>query len=94
MRFIQNLNLGFSKDQLMIIPLNNNNIRSKIASFKQELSKNPYILLVGPIPDLPGDTASPYSGSQYLLKESAVKKLGWKILEVRGFHVIMRKKVL
>ena len=39
MRFVQNLNLGFSKDQLMIIPLNDNNIRLKIVSFKQELSK-------------------------------------------------------
>ena len=26
---------------------------------------------------LPGDTACPYSGTQYLLNESAVKKLGW-----------------
>ncbi len=26
----------------------------------------------------PGDTACPYSGTQYLLNESAVKKFGWK----------------
>ena len=31
MRFIQNRNLGFSKEQLMIIPLDDNNIRSKIS---------------------------------------------------------------
>jgi putative ABC transport system permease protein len=122
MKFIQNLNLGFSKDQLMIIPLNDNNIRSKIVSFKQELSKNPSIISTGATSDLPGemiwvtsinyegsnaqnpetmayleidkdfvktygvqlkegyqlgDTACPYSGAQYLLNESAVKKLGW-----------------
>jgi putative ABC transport system permease protein len=122
MRFIRNLNLGFSKDQLMIIPLNDNNIRSRIVSFKQELTKNPNILSSGAtsglpgemiwvasidyeesnkqMPEtmafleidkdfvrtygvqlkegyLPGDTACPYSGTPYLLNESAVKKLGW-----------------
>lgn len=123
MRFIENKNLGFSKDQLMIIPLNDNIMRSKIPSFKQELSNNPNILSAGATSDLPGemkwvtsidydgsnkqisetmtfleidkdffktygvklnegylpgDTACPYSGTQYLLNESAVKKLGWK----------------
>jgi len=122
MRFIQNLNLGFSKDQLMIIPLNDNKIRFKIVSFKQELSKNPSIISTSATSDLPGemiwvtsinyeganaqkpetmtylyvdkdfiktygvqlkegyqlgDTSCPYSGAQYLLNESAVKKLGW-----------------
>ena len=122
MRFIQNLNLGFSKDQLMIIPLNDNKIRFKIVPFKQELSKNPSIISTSATSDLPGemiwvtsinyeganaqnpetmtylyvdkdfiktygvqlkegyqlgDTSCPYSGAQYLLNESAVKKLGW-----------------
>jgi putative ABC transport system permease protein len=122
MRFIQNLNLGFSKDQLMIIPLNDNNIRSKILTFKQELTANLNILSAAATSDLPGqmiwvtsinydgqneqspstmtyleidkefintygahlkdgympgDTSCPYSGTQYLLNESAVKKLGW-----------------
>ena len=123
MRFIQNLNLGFSKEQLLIIPLNDNDIRSKIMAIKQELSKNPSILSAGATSDLPGemkwitsieyegsnaqnpetmaylkidkdfiktygaqlkegyqigDSACPYSGTQYLINESAVKKLGWK----------------
>jgi len=123
MRFIQNRNLGFSKDQLLIIPLNDNVIRSRILSFKQEILTNPGILSAGVTSDLPGemkwvasidyegsnkqmsetmayleidkdfiktygvqlrdgylpgDTACPYSGTQYLLNESAVKKLGWK----------------
>jgi putative ABC transport system permease protein len=122
MRFIQNLNLGFSKDQLMIIPLNDNDIKSKILSFKQELLTKPNILSATTTSDLPGkmiwitsinydgqneqspstmtyleidkdfvntygvhlkegylpgDTSCPYSGTQYLLNESAVKKLGW-----------------
>jgi putative ABC transport system permease protein len=122
MKFVQNLNLGFSKDQLMIIPINDNEIRLKIESFKQELTKNPSVLSAGATSDLPGqmlwvntihfegqseqapatmtfleidkdfintygvqlkkgylpgDTACPYSGTEYLLNESAVKKLGW-----------------
>jgi len=122
MRYIQNLNLGFSKDQLMIIPLNDNSIQTKLLSFKQELSTNPNILSASATSDLPGqmiwvtsinydgqneqspstmtyleidkdfiktygilmkegympgDTSCPYSGTQYLLNESAVKKLGW-----------------
>jgi putative ABC transport system permease protein len=122
MKFIRNMNLGFSKDQLMIIPLNDNNIRTKILSFKQELAKNPNILSSGAtsglpgemvwvasidyegqseqIPPtmtfleidtdfvktygvqlstgyLPGDTACPYTGTPFLLNESAARKLGW-----------------
>ena len=123
MRFIQNLNIGFSKEQLMIIPLNDNKIRSRIVSFKQELTKNPNIISAGATSGLPGemfwvasidyegsnaqnpetmayleidkdfvktygvqlkegyqigDTTCPYSGRQYLINESAVKKLGWE----------------
>lgn len=122
MRFIKNKNLGFSKDQLMIIPLNDKNIKSKIVSFKQELLANPNILSAGSVSDLPGelkwvtsidydgrnemslsvmpfleadkdfintfgvqlkegyslgDTTNPFIGTQYLLNESAAKKLGW-----------------
>jgi putative ABC transport system permease protein len=122
MKYIRNLDLGFSKDQLIIIPLNEEKIRSRLVSFKQELTKNPNILSAGAtsglpgemiwvtsidyegsnnqIPNtmayldidkdfvktygvhlkegyLPGDTTCPYSGTGYMLNESAVKKLGW-----------------
>jgi putative ABC transport system permease protein len=122
MKFTQNKNLGFSKDQLMIIPLNENLNRSRLATLKQELLANPNILSVSATSDIPGkmiwvtsifldgqneqspstisfleidkgfintfrvhliegfmpgDTACPYSGTQYLLNESAVKKIGW-----------------
>ncbi|MBK7628693.1 MAG: ABC transporter permease [Bacteroidales bacterium] len=122
MKFIQNLNLGFSKEQLMIIPINDNTMRSRIISFKNELIRNPNILSAGVTSDLPGemkwvasidyegnvkgavpmgylaidkdffstfgvhlkegylpgDTACPYTGTHYLLNESAVTKLGWE----------------
>ena len=122
MRFIRNLNLGFSKEQLIIIPLNDKKILSKILPFKHDLLTNPNILSASAVSDLPGemqwvtsidydgsnkqisptmtyleidrdfvktfgvhlksgylpgDTANPYSGTQYLMNESAVKKLGW-----------------
>jgi putative ABC transport system permease protein len=55
MKFIQNMNLGFSKEQLMIIPVNDNSMRSRIISFKNELIQNPNILSAGVTSDLPGE---------------------------------------
>jgi putative ABC transport system permease protein len=137
MRFIRNMNLGFSKDQLMIIPLDDNNVRSKILSFKHELSRNPNILSASVTSDLPGemkwvasigysgsnkqnpetmtyleidkdfintygvqlkegylpgDTTSPYSGTQFILNESAVKKLGWVKPVGNQFSIFMQKE--
>lgn len=122
MKFIQNRDLGLSKDQLIIIPLNDNKIKSKKLTFKQELLSNPNIISAGLTSDLPGklmwvgsvnfegsneeqpltmtyleidkdffktygvhlkegylpgDTTCPFSGTQFLLNESAVRKLGW-----------------
>jgi putative ABC transport system permease protein len=124
MSFVRNINLGFSKEQLIIIPLDDKTILSKIIPFKQDLSTNANILSSSAVSDLPGemkwvtsinydgmnqkspstmtfleidrdfiktfgiqlkngyipgDTACPYSGTQYLMNESAVKKLGWDI---------------
>ncbi len=124
MSFIRNLDLGFSKEQLMIIPLDDQKILSKLIPFKQDLLSNPHVISASAISDLPGemqwvtsikydgmnkeslstmtfmeidrdfvktfgihlkngyipgDTASPYSGTQYLMNESAVKKLGWGV---------------
>jgi putative ABC transport system permease protein len=66
-RFIQAKNLGFSKDQLLIIPLDDNKIKSKILLFKQELLSNPNILSASAISDLPGEmlwvTSIDYEGS-------------------------------
>ena len=122
MNFIRNLNLGFYKEQLMIIPLDDKKILPKIKSLKNDLLTNPNILSSSAISDLPGnmkwvtsinydaidkqslstmtfleidkdfintfgiklkngylpgDTACPFSGTHYLMNESAVKKLGW-----------------
>jgi len=137
MSFIRNKNLGFSKDQLMIIPLDDNNIRTKILSFKQELTRNPNIISASSTSDLPGemkwvasigyeginkrnpptmtyleidndfirtygiqlkegylpgDVACPYSGTHFLLNESAVKKLGWDKPVGTQFSIYMQKE--
>ena len=54
MNFLKNKNLGFSKEELMIIPINDQNFRAKILSFKQELLTNPGILSVSATSGLPG----------------------------------------
>lgn len=137
MKYIQNRNLGFSKDQLMIIPLDDNNVRSKILSFKQELSRNPNITSASVTSDLPGemkwvasigyegsnkqipetmayleidndfirtygiqlkegyqpgDSVCPYSGTHFLLNETAVKKLGWNNPVGNEFSIFMQKE--
>jgi putative ABC transport system permease protein len=123
MNLLKNKNLGFSKEQLLVIPVNDQNLKSRIQSFKQDLLANPNILSASATSDLPGkmlwvtsikyegqneqspqtmtyleidkdflttygvqlkegylpgDTACPYNGTQYLLNETAAKKLGWK----------------
>jgi len=122
MSFIRNMNLGFSKEQLLIIPLDDKKMLSKIIPFKHDVLMNSNILSASAVSDLPGamiwvtsihydgsnkqnsptmsyleidkdfvktfgihlkegylpgDTASPYSGTQYMMNESAVRKLGW-----------------
>jgi putative ABC transport system permease protein len=123
MHFIRDLNLGFKKEQLMIIPLNDKKILTKLESFKQAILANPNIQSASATSDipgemkwvasvsyegtsekdgatmtyleidkdfantygvklkegyLPGDTLCHFSGTHYLINESAVKKLGWK----------------
>jgi putative ABC transport system permease protein len=123
MQFIRELNLGFRKEQLMIIPLNDKKMLAKLESFKQEILANPNIQSASATSDipgemkwvasvsyegtsekdgatmtyleidkdfantygvnlkkgyLPGDTTCHFSGTHYLINESAVKKLGWK----------------
>jgi putative ABC transport system permease protein len=123
MDLLKNKNLGFSKEQLLIIPINDQGFQSRIQQLKQDLLTNPNILSASATSDLPGkllwitsidyegkteqssetmtyleidkdfiktygvqiktgympgDSACPYNGTQYLLNETAVKKLGWE----------------
>jgi putative ABC transport system permease protein len=53
--FIQNLNLGFSKERLMIIPLNDNSIRSNLTLLKQEIVSQSNVVSAGLTSGLPGE---------------------------------------
>ena len=124
---------------MIIIPLDDKTILSKINPFKQDLLTNPNILSASAISDLPGemkwvtsinydgmnqqtqstmtyleidrdfiktfgiqlksgylpgDTACPYSGTQYLMNESAVQDWAGKPLSGRNYHVTMARMVL
>lgn len=43
-RFINNKDLGFSKDDILIIPNNSQEVADQLSTFKAELLKSPYIL--------------------------------------------------
>jgi putative ABC transport system permease protein len=46
--------MGFSKEQLLVIPINSQNLQAKIESLKQDLLTNPNILSASATSDLPG----------------------------------------
>lgn len=54
MQFIRDANLGFSKEQLMIIPLNDRELPAKISSLKNEIATDPGVISSSAISDLPG----------------------------------------
>ncbi len=54
MNLLKNKNLGFSKEQLLAIPINDQDLRTRIQPFKQDLLTNPNILSASITSDLPG----------------------------------------
>lgn len=55
MSYVQNMSLGFDKDQLMIVDINNGEVRSKAETMKNEFAKSPYILKVAVSSRVPGE---------------------------------------
>jgi len=53
-QYIQNKNLGFNKNQVVVIPLRSNPIQNQFAAFRQTLLQNPGILNVSGISNIPG----------------------------------------
>jgi putative ABC transport system permease protein len=53
-RYMVNKDLGFTKDQQIVIPLRSNEAKGIYASFKNELKRNPHILSVGASRYYPG----------------------------------------
>jgi putative ABC transport system permease protein len=55
MNFIQNKELGFDKSQLMIVDINNGNVRRRFETMKNEFVKSPYIQKVAVSSRVPGE---------------------------------------
>jgi len=55
MDFIQNKSLGFDKEQLMIVDINNGNVRRRFETMKTEYAKSPYIQKVAVSSRVPGE---------------------------------------
>jgi len=66
MHFIRNKDVGFAKDQILVVDIRDNKLRSNLESIKSELKQNPNILTVASSIDLPNEsgaaTRSDWSG--------------------------------
>jgi len=54
LRYIQNKNLGFNKNQVVIVSLRSNQIQDQFSAFRQSLLQNPGILNVSGASNIPG----------------------------------------
>ncbi len=54
LRFIQSKDLGFNKEQIVIVPIRNNAMTANIGAFKQELLSQPGVVSVAASGNLPG----------------------------------------
>jgi len=61
MQFIHNKNLGFNKEQLLVLPIGNTGISDRFLAFKTELLRNPDILYAAGSNSIPGETMMSFS---------------------------------
>lgn len=55
MNYIQNLSLGFEKDQLMVVDINSGDVRQRFEAMKTELTNSPYVKGVAVSSRVPGE---------------------------------------
>jgi putative ABC transport system permease protein len=99
LRYLRNKDLGFNKDRVMTVTANSNNdVRSKILSFKNEMHKNPQVISVSTAQGVPGSninfnlfTIESKNGFVdkgvfcYAIDEDYFNTLGMKIMKGRNF---------
>ncbi len=99
LNYLRNKDLGFNKDQVLVATANSqNDIRSKILSFKNEMRSNPQVLAVSTSQAVPGGgisfnlfTIESKNGyvdkgvDVYAVDEDYFKTLGIKIVKGRNF---------
>ena len=99
LKYLRNKDMGFNKDQVLVANANSNNdIRSKILAFKNEMRSDPQILAVSTSQAVPGNgvnfnlfTIESKNGwvdkgvDCYAVDEDYFKTLGMKIVKGRNF---------
>ena len=55
LQYIQNSDLGYSKENVMVIPMQNMNYNGDMSTLKTELEKNPFVLTVSAASEVVGD---------------------------------------
>ena len=99
LKYLRNKDMGFNKEQVLVANANSNNdIRSKILAFKNEMRSNPQVLAVSTSQAVPGNgvnfnlfTIESKNGwvdkgvDCYAVDEDYFKTLGMKIVKGRNF---------
>ncbi|MGC4035874.1 MAG: ABC transporter permease [Chitinophagaceae bacterium] len=100
LKYLRNKDLGFNKEQVLSLQANSNNdIRSKVLAFKNEVRKNPQVLSVSTSQNTPGSAGINFNlysmqsktgfvdkgVDNYAIDEDFVKTLGMKITKGRNF---------
>jgi len=99
LKYLRNKDMGFNKEQVLVANANSNNdIRSKILAFKNEMRSNPQVLAVSTSQAVPGTginfnlfTIESKNGwvdkgvDGYAVDEDYFKTLGMKIVKGRNF---------
>ena len=70
-KYIQNKDLGFNKEQIVIIPIRGEETRQNYQTIKEELSKLPFVLNVSASQNFPGRI---FSGNGYKFEGMEVKE--------------------
>ncbi|MEP7141915.1 MAG: ABC transporter permease [Ferruginibacter sp.] len=100
LKYLRNKDLGFNKDQVLSLSANaNNDIRSKILAFKNDVRKNPQVVSLSTSQNIPGSPGTSFNlfsvqskngfvdkgVDNYAVDEDFFKTLGMKIVKGRNF---------
>lgn len=97
MNFIQNKNLGFTKDATILIPIRDREMRQNFETLQNEIKNVPGVVQVGASSNVPGtqfnqnpihsinDPQHNVDASQMYVDYDLIKTLGLEVVEGRGF---------
>lgn len=80
LNYMINKDLGFNKDQILIVPLRSEELRNNYQKIKQEIKKLPFVINVSASQNYPGAI---FSGNLYEFTDSgSTEKLGFSSIDV------------